>query len=178
MSLDVAELAQRVSEQYIAQYLAVVRQHRASGIQGAAEVKFRVKEDAALYGGIFCADHVENGPNGMVARAFQSERKLEFSPFSQRLGDTDIAVVSLSWDRVIIAFEGDTPDLREWFDKWFDADEKSFDAASEISGRIHSLHATKGQLEVDFGSAPAIALMDLIDVMRRAGIKRLTLNSD
>ena len=175
MSLD--EILSRARDHYVEQLTAFVRELRANGKRGGAEVKLQLSEDSPLFQRLYCLDYIENDAEGVRPIDMLPDRLLRFDPASFKRRAVTIHVESICWDDVQLSFDGTTPNLDAWFGVWFDPEEKNFDATAELSGRIHSLGTGNGLITVDFGSAPAQALLELIDVLGAAGVREIVLRT-
>jgi hypothetical protein len=173
------ELVPRVRDLYVEQLRAFVRAQKSAGKRGAPEVKFELSADgeSTLFERISCVDYVENDADGVQVRWLMPDKKLQFQSFSEPRDSAVIDVQSLSWDDVIVSFNGDHPDYGIWFDKWFDPEEREYANGAEFTEKIHSLSVGAKDVVVDFGSAPPRALFDLLDLIAGAGSSRLTLST-
>jgi len=171
------KLVPKVREHYVEHFRAFVAQQKSTGKSGAAEVKFALPADSPVFGHIHCADYVENDDGHLTVRWMQPDKRLAFPRFSELIDGASVDVVSMSWDDVVVSFDGAHPDYATWFDTWFDPNERDFREDAEFTGKIHSLSVGESDVVVDFGTAPPEALIDLIDLIIAAGSKQLTLTT-
>lgn len=176
MSLE--EFLTQVQQHYIEQLLAFIDQRKVGGAQGAAEVKLQLSQDSPLFGRIYCVDYLETTANGPSVIEMMPDRILRFDPITFRKGDAVIVVESLCWDDVQLSFDSGKPDLSRWFDTWFDPDEKNFaQSAAGLTARIHSLGVEDGLITIDGGSAPAQAVIALVDELTAQGARSITIRT-
>jgi hypothetical protein len=94
------------------------------------------------------------------------------------------AVQPVVWNDVGIKTNVRLPDasIEAWAMQWLDMDDHHAQDENGLQGVIHSISrddtGDEGtELIVDFGSAPAEALNDLIDVLRICGVSYITIHS-
>jgi hypothetical protein len=65
----------------------------------------------------------------------------------------------------------DVPDelVAAWFDRWFDPDEKRYDANAPLTEAIHSLLIRSGLVSIDMGTAQPGAFWEMLDLLGKAG---------
>lgn len=90
-----------------------------------------------------------------------------------------VSIASITWDYVTFrlapsAAARDFDSVREWFIRWFDAEERRAASSEGLSGAVHFLsepmcHDGRWQLIIDFGSAPTHAFEELLDSFAAMG---------
>lgn len=168
-----AELFYEIREHYVAQFVAFIRDQQSKATEGASEVKLELSSDAKVFRRLYCVDFIADG--GIVE--LMPDRVPQFDPIESSFGDLSARIESLCWDDVAIRFEATTINAEDWFEEWFDPDEKHFDRTAELTGRIHSLSVSADRIDVDLGSAPPEALIDLLKLLRISGVRRVTILS-
>jgi hypothetical protein len=176
----IADLVERVREDYLNQFRAMVAQKRQSGSDGSPELKLQLNEASDLYRNVYCIDFVEN-PAKPRLFDLKSDHSLGFAPVTGTLGGMTLRITGLKWDDVTITH--DRPDLRpeclaDWFETWFDPEDKRHDPAAELSSNIHSLMVSEQSVSADFGSAPVAAFWSLLDVLEKAGVKNVRISNE
>jgi hypothetical protein len=175
--MDLLALIERVRNHYVDQFEIFVERQEQDATRGHAEVKFLIPEPTALHRRFACIDFVKND-DGVEAVLFEPEHVLQFAPFSGVFGRMTLGVEALRWD--VVAVHHDlpvAPQLDKWFQRWFDPEDERHDPSARLGGIIHSLNVIPGVVSIDFGSAPAEALWQLLEHFDMAGAKRLTINS-
>ncbi|HLF93226.1 MAG TPA: hypothetical protein VJB14_07185 [Planctomycetota bacterium] len=111
-----------------------------------------------------------------------SARRISFEPFEFKwAGSLQVRMEPFFWDSCPLRLEGPSPawtPLTDWFDRWFDGEEKRAPAYDGFYGVIHFLAdpAPSGAAflsSVDFGSAPVEAFEQLLDAVRALGLRKL-----
>ncbi|MDI7773868.1 hypothetical protein [Asticcacaulis sp. EMRT-3] len=177
--MEFGELLLLVRDSYISQFAAFIDQQNASHIGGAPEVKFELSEDSEIFGHIYCADYASEEDGGHVVELAPDE-EISFDPLEVSFGAMEIAVTRLAWhDMTISIGQGGhvAPEaLAPWFETWFDPDEQRFDPDTRFSGNIHALTLDRDGLNVDFGTAPMDAFVELIDLLEEQGCKAVAIS--
>lgn len=91
---------------------------------------------------------------------------------------------SFSWEALQIEFssrEFTIEPLGPWLHRWLDPDETRSAGAVGLSGVVHDLAWSFTEpdvwgLTLDLGSAPIDALSELLDLLARVGVRRITLS--
>ncbi|MES2787684.1 MAG: hypothetical protein V4684_19615 [Pseudomonadota bacterium] len=104
-------------------------------------------------------------------------------PRGYNMGSFEMQVYPFTWNAVNIKFDQPlkSPELLEaWATRWLDI--KDTHASAALAQAIHSLGRIEPQddwrlFTVDFGSAPVIALTELIDLLATEGARRIILQS-
>jgi hypothetical protein len=175
---DVEDLIQRVRKHYLDQFRKFVAAQHETTKTGSPELKLQLKGPTSLYRDMYCIDFVKN-PDKPALLELQPARYLGFAPVTWTFGRMEAQIVGLRWNEVHIAH--DKPDLQpacllDWFDTWFDPDDKRHDATTELSGIIHSLAIEGRTISVDFGSAPVDAFWSLLEVLEKADVTSVRIN--
>lgn len=130
------------------------------------------------------ADLVSKGENGQPAL---SEVRIDTDPaFESRgynFGALRLEVYPFTWSRVQIAFDKPPRSVQQiegWITRWLDVEDRGAASHDGLSGAVHSFSQieTNGQwwfLTGDFGTAPADALLEFIELIASQGISRIVL---
>lgn len=145
----------------------------------ARELLISINNDALAYPYRYVrADLIENaadGSNRFYEVWLDPLQDAEATGF--RLGPVAIEIYPFTWCSVQIAFDRPLPDLsklEELLTMWLDVDDTRT-GPTGIANAIHSVSPveTNGQLwylTIDFGTAPADAMVDLIDFLANEGM--------
>jgi hypothetical protein len=126
-------------------------------------------------------------PDGNALLAVASDKLFDFAPLSVDLAQTTLTVAPFSWDGLSLGVQGLADDViafdvRHWFLRWFDEGEANALNAEGLNGVVHFVgdpalleHAV--QFQIDLGSAPAEALMELLTVLANRGATTLSVGS-
>lgn len=175
--MEIEALAERVQEHYLEQFSAFAAEQMQTSTKCASEVKLQLHPESELFQQLYCVDVIKNDPPELIE--LQPDRILSFEPFSADLGDAKLRIEHLRWDDVLIYHDARKPlkGIDYWFAQWFDLEENRLDVGADFSNAIHSLLLQPSQLSVDFGSAPAVAFRELLDLLRKADAKNIRVTS-
>lgn len=171
------EIVQTVRDRYVDQFTAIVR-----GLSQDTHIVEPVllDSDGNVVGGgpldlPYRADYIAlaTGRSEMVTSA----KMLRFELFSFEAAQTTFAIAPFIWDYVAIDVTGKWDDaaasvIQTWFDKAFGLDSGADNLA--LQGAVH--YVSDPQIDedsygfvVDFGTAPASALTDLLSALSSSG---------
>ncbi|MGI8840197.1 MAG: hypothetical protein ACR2F8_05370 [Caulobacteraceae bacterium] len=68
--------------------------------------------------------------------------------------------------------------MTDWFEYWFDPDERRHDPSLKLSGKIHSLLVDEATASVDFGTAPTDAFWQLLGILESAGASDIKVGAE
>lgn len=153
-----------------------------AGIDAHIEPALRNREGALAVEGPLSlpirVDAIRRKGNGKSITV-DSTSRIAFDPILTKFGQCDVRIASFTWDAVQLTVNGlKEQDVHEiapaWFFRWFDAEDKNAANAEGLYGVVHFLGDPKVvtggiELSIDFGSAPAEALNDLLDSLARRG---------
>ena len=171
------DLIQRIRDHYVEQFRGFVQAQCREFDTGVGEVKIRLNGEG-LSNRLYCIDFLANIDGETVLRELQPDLILTFDPLTGSIGQADLEVLGLKWDDVILEHDlkADVEGLADWFDVWFDPEDKRHDPAAELSLCIHSLSVEPGRLCVDFGTAPPDAFWELMKVLLDAGVTQIRIS--
>ena len=107
------------------------------------------------------------------------------APVRENWQGLDVTLHPFVWNGLEFRLDGDFADdaaLVAWMDKWMDIAEKKPKDGNRLSQIVHNVTQPQRtqagwSFSVDFGSAPLDAFVELIDVVRASGAKKLKLGS-
>jgi hypothetical protein len=175
--MDAMNLVGRVRDHYVAQFVVFADEQRQSCTRGGSEVKLQLGEKSTLFWQLYCADFLKD--EGEVLE-LSPERVLSFNTIIGSVGRARVSIESLRWDDVQIHHDiVDLPsdNISEWFQMWFDIDEKRHQPGAQLSEIIHSLLVQPGMISVDFGTAPTDAFWDMLALLEGAGATDMRITS-
>jgi len=167
-------LIAKVREHYLEQFTAFVTSQRKACDQGASEVKLRLSDQSSIFRHLYCVDFIQNVSEAKVIE-FAPENVLTFEPLSGSFGAAALVIEQLRWDDIVVYHDAQepAPGLADWFEKWFDPDDKRYVEGGTFGNVIHSLSVEQGIVSVDLGSAEPDAFWDLLDILEVAGARKL-----
>ncbi len=176
--MSIERLATLVRDHYLKQFEAFLTLQRAGCGIGAAEVKFDLLTKTSAFRRKAIVDFVRND-EGVEAIHFEPGFTLSFEPWRGWVGKAEILIEELRWDAVVIRHDGSAVQdtIAEWFERWFDPNDRYHDPTAAISGCIHALFIEDDKLQVDLGTAPTEALIQLLSCLEKAGARRLQVSA-
>jgi hypothetical protein len=108
-----------------------------------------------------------------------------FEATTFKFGGVQVAFFPFSWNRAQIVFEkaiADQQQLERFITRWLDVEETEAHAYDNLSGAAHSFTAVESNgewwyLTVDFGTAPAEAMIEFIEILASHGVTRITIKA-
>ena len=182
---DFLTLVSQVREHYLKALLSCFEEFKASHLPCALEVMFELKSLESLPFRLYRVDMAANIGGEAALREVDPSTHLSFEPFKLDAGRGLIAAVHpIVWNDISIKTDLRLPDepIEAWAMRWLDMDDHHAQDENGLQGVIHSVSrddtGEEGTaLTVDFGSAPAEALKELIELLRTFGASYITLQS-
>ncbi len=180
MSTDPEAFIARHRQHYVDQFVDFVADQLLSCSKGAAEVKLQLGGESELYRNLYCMDFIKNEDDRPQPIDLMPDRFLTFDPVRGSMGDVDLLIEHVRWDDIEIHHDAmDVPNelVAAWFDRWFDPDEKRYDANVPLTDAIHSLLIRPGLMSIDMGTAQSGAFWEMLDLLGKAGATFLRVSS-
>jgi hypothetical protein len=182
---DLLTLTALVREHYIKALLASFAEFKAAYSPSALEVMFELQRQESLPYRLFRADMAATVSGEAKLQEVNPSTHLNFESFKLGIGVGLVAAIHpVVWNDVGIKTNVRLPgaSIEAWAMQWLDMDDHHAQDENGLQGVIHSISrddtGDEGtELIVDFGSAPAEALNDLIDVLRTCGVSYITIHS-
>lgn len=177
--MNLIEFLAQVRDHYVDQFRSFADEQRARFATGAAEVKMRLAESSGIYAGLYCVDFVGTDDGHQLVE-LSTESFLQFERIDGMFCDAALAILDLRWDDVVLRHDlEDYPEaqLDRWFRHWLDPDDARHVKGAEIGEVIHSLLVEPGRLNIDFGTAPAEALWELLELLEAADATTIAISS-
>jgi hypothetical protein len=169
---DFEKLVVRVREHYLEQFWAFIEQEKQGCTAGASELKIEINGEPDVYKKAYCIDFACNDGEVRLIELVP-ERVLSFDPFAVHHGHLAIQVDYLRWDDIVIRHDlAEVPPaaVEGWFELWYGPDDRQ-------TNMIHSLSIDPGEIDIDMGTAPPEALYDMLELLERAGARRVQLTA-
>jgi hypothetical protein len=176
--MDPTDFVKQIRAHYVDQFREFVRRQKQSSSKNASEVKLRLSDESEIFQHLYCVDVIKNDGEPQIVE-LQPDRVLSFEALSGSFGDADLTIEHLRWDDVVIHHDAPEPleGLAQWFDNWFDPDDRRHDASAELGNVIHSLLVQPGTLSLDMGTAEADAFWDALDLVGKAGARNICVSA-
>lgn len=160
----------------MAQFAAFAEECTDRDPDGHLEMPVELAEGSRCLERFFRADFV--GAEGM--REMRPREVLAPNGHHGRIGGVGVRLDDLVWDDVVLAHDGAEigPDaIQTWFLDWCDPDQTARPASGPFSGKAHSVILDRDEIWVDLGTAPADALIELLEVVSRAGAREVRVSA-
>lgn len=170
----------RVRDHYVEQFRAFAEEQKQSCEAGASELKIQLSEQSELFQHLYCVDFLRNENGQTRAVELLPDRFLKFDTISGSFGTAKLVIEHLRWDDVLIYHDLTilpSNEIADWFERWFDPEDRRLDQKAQLSSVIHSLLIQPGVLTMDFGTAPPEAFWDILDVLERARATSIRVSS-
>lgn len=182
MTEPFVEEAGAARDRYLAFFRRVVEQSRA--VEPGCAVEVLVQPHGRTTPPPFCLVRVDLVLGGAAAPRIQrvADDVREDAPQRFRLASgMEVRRAGFSWEALRIAFSAgdfEIDALRPWLQLWLDPDEVRTPGAAGLSGVVHDLawsylELGRWQLDLDLGSAPLLALEELLDALAAAGVREI-----
>lgn len=170
------EIIEAVRNHYAPQLADFINGQRRKLGHGAGEVKFSWGEGSRYFRNLACIDFAAGGEDQRFIE-FGLKKWLSFSPITLNIAKTlTLRIESMRWDDVRLEHDAKSIDeirLSQWFEFWFDPDEKRYVEGAELGDIIHRLTVESTALEIDLGSSRPDSFWGLVDVLRFSGASRI-----
>jgi len=182
---DFLTLVTQVREHYIKALLSSFEEFKASHSPCALEVMFELQSLASPPFRLYRVDLAANVSGEATLHEVNPSTHLSFAPFKLDAGQSLIAAVHpIVWNDVGIKTNVRLPNdsVEDWALRWLDIDDHHAQDEKGLQGVIHSISRDDTDeegtaLTVDFGSAPAEALKELIELLGTLGVSHMTIQS-
>jgi hypothetical protein len=177
---DITAFIARVRDHYVEQFKAFADQQQQDCNAGAAEVKIQLSEQSELFRRMYCVDFLRNENGQRTPVELLPDRFLKFDTLSGSFGAARLVIEHLRWDDVTIYHDLallPSEAIADWFERWFDPDDRRLDQSAPMSDVIHSLLIQPGVVDIDLGTAPPEAFWEILDVLEQAGAASIRVSS-
>ena len=177
--MDIVALIAHARDHYVEQLEAFANAKSNDCTTGSPEVRLRLGDHSMLFNRLYCVDFIKNDGKA-EAIDLQPDRVLSFEPVLGSFGSASVTIEHIRWDDMVIRHDATellSSGVADWFQLWFDPDDKRHNPTSRLSGIIHGLLVQPGELDIDFGSAPPEAFWDILTLVERAGAKAIRVTS-
>jgi len=177
--VSVVSIISAERERYVTHFEAVASDVASKGSAHARELLIAINNDALAYPYRYLrADLIEKAADGsdqFYEVWLDPQKDAEATGF--QMGPVRIEIYPFTWCSIQIAFDRPLPDLAKleaMLTAWLDVDDAKT-SATGVANAIHSASPieSNGQLwflTIDFGTAPADTMLDLIDFLANEGM--------
>jgi hypothetical protein len=164
----------------------------AGGNEGFLEAAFRLADGAVATEGALGlplrADFIHrSGPTAGQSTMVDATSRPVFEPIEVAVAGRPVTIEPFTWDWALVAVAGLSldhggPVLRDWFMRWFDEEDAKAPDASGLQGVVHAMMDPVSvgdgfEVTIDLGSAPGVAVDDLLTRLALAGARSLRLGA-
>ena len=176
--MDILALLDVLRTDYLREFEAAYYQQVDVNEQVFPEIAFEISEGP--YKRLFVVDLM--GKNGDANKAIEvgTSTAVYGGEVSFQYRDLTIEFGSISWDSMRFSLQPAPEELvgfEQWFDKWIDLEGARHVDDQIVSNVIHSSRLESGLVEVDFGSAPINAAVELFELFERNEVKTVLVSS-
>jgi hypothetical protein len=174
----------RMRTSYIAAYHQAVAEARAQHEKAHVEIGIELSDKTLADANRFSKldIFVQDGQSGGAIVVTLNDWD-QFEPVVDLEDGFEVELNPGKWDNLHFQCDAEislTPKISEWFHRWLDIDEKSGRPKDRygIGQSVHTLWGPYADengswVGVDFGSAPAAAALELLDILRAEGATRI-----
>ena len=154
---------------YVQEFVSTFSREKAKNAGFYSEIGFKIS--GPVYKGLYVVDFVRRVEGSDTVVELGETPKTFRGPANFDQAGLSVKFDSLSWDAVEVSTEPSiawSQDFEAWFERWLDA-EKTPEDGEAITGIIHSVAFSDDGMQVDFGTAPPEAALELIDLLKDNG---------
>jgi len=180
MTGQLVTMIQPIREKHVQAFAAWLASMAENHPEGEPEYFFQLRSQTSLARKLYRVDYALSLGDQPEFREFRQEEMLGFTPVEGMVGGIHVALSPFRWDAVIIELEGSVWNddaAIDWFNRWFgfDGEYPARSKGQGPAGWIHACAKVGEALHVDFGSAPAEAFGELIDIAGQTGASRVVI---
>lgn len=171
--MELAAFIDDLRSAYVQEFVATFSREKAKNADFFSEIGLEIS--GSVHKGLYVVDFVRRveGSNTVVELG-ETPRTFR-GPASFSIGGMPVEFDSVSWDAVEVSAEPTiiwSQDLEAWFERWLDT-EKTPKDGDVVTGIIHSVAITDSGVQIDFGTAPPEAALELISLIRENGARSI-----
>ena len=179
MSQDFLAVIDRVRTPYVDGFKRWLGEQIKAHPQGAGEHLFEIKAETNFARKLCRVDFVLNGGDNAARKEFSTGKIVAFPPMEGEVDGVSVQLNPFRWDNVIVEIPNaiwDRDLTIAWFNKWFGFANGS-PVRSPVGKPGEHIHicawVEPGQLRLDMGSAPSLALLELVKVGQQSGASQV-----
>ena len=185
MSINLEELLGKVRDHYLTGYRRAIGSYRERFTPGGPEVLLETDQSAPLVYRYYRMDLASGSTNPPDMTEVNLDSHLEFEPLTFDHDGLEVRLTPVVWNGVECRVEpalAHDADLQAWALRWVDPEERAVPDSDGLGAYVHSVtvprsDATGTTFSIDFGSAPVQSVLELLSVLRKAGVRSVALHS-
>lgn len=169
--MELAAFIDDLRSAYVQEFVATFSREKAKNAGFYSEIGFKIT--GPVHKGLYVVDFVRRAEGSDTVVELGETPKTFRGPASFESDGLSVEFDSVSWDAVEVSAEPSivwSQDFEAWFERWLDA-EKTPNDGEVVTGIIHSVAITNSGLQIDFGTAPPEAALELIELLRHNGAR-------
>jgi hypothetical protein len=167
--MELATFVDELRSAYVQEFVSAFQIESTKPGKLFAEITFQIS--GGVHKRLYVVDLVRRNGESDVAVELGPTSTTIRGPATFAYKEKEIIFEAVSWDAVKISAQPPvdwSQDFENWFDRWLDP-EKPREDGEITTGIIHSVAFAQKGLQVDFGTAPAAAAMELIQLLQDHG---------
>ena len=171
--MELAAFIDDLRSAYVQEFVATFSREKAKNAGFFAEIGFKIT--GPVHKGLYIVDFVRRVEGSDTVVELGETPKTFRGPASFSSDAMSVVFDSVSWDAVEVSAEPSiiwSQDFEAWFERWLDA-EKTPKDGEVVTGIIHSVAIKDGGIQIDFGTAPAEAALEFIELARENGAQSI-----
>jgi hypothetical protein len=176
--MDILALLEMLRANYLQEFEAAYYQQVEVNEQVFPEIAFEISEGP--YKRLFVVDLMGKNGDANSAIGVGTSTAAYGGEVSLQYRDLTIEFGSVSWDSMRFFLQpvpGELVGFELWFDRWIDLEGTRRVDGQITSNVIHSSRLESGLVEVDFGSAPINAAVELFELFEMNEVKTILVSS-
>ncbi len=175
VTMDLVTFVNELRSAYVQEFVATFQQE--TGKEGELFSELTILSSGGSYRQLYVVDFMRRfeGKNiiveiGLTPSAIKGPANFEFK-------GKQVTFDAVSWDAIEISGQPPiewSPDFEIWFARWLDPNRVP-DDGEVVTGIIHSVGFIEGGIQIDFGTAPSKAAIELIELLQDNGIEAIRL---
>ncbi len=176
--MELGAFLEALSTNYVAQYESVWSEPQSKNAESFPQIALEIS--GGTFKNLYVADFVvwNDAVQSIVEVTPADDTYLQGGPFLY--GSISLRFESVSWDGVRFTIEPELatlPEFEMWFDRWIDLEGVHRIENSKRASVIHSVSLDENVIDVDFGTAPPKAFLELLDVFAANGVTQISVAS-
>jgi hypothetical protein len=181
MSQQLVSVIEPIRNRYVDGFTAWLAEQARTYPQGSGEHLYELKAQTNFARKLCRVDFALAPGDNARRLEYSPESILGFPPMQDEIDGVTVQLSPFRWDNAVVEIPGaiwDRERVTEWFNRRFGfiGDTPANTSRDKPGGVIHiCAWVEPGMLRIDFGSAPAEALADLLAVARASGAESLSI---
>ncbi|MCT4611299.1 MAG: hypothetical protein N4A70_19085 [Pelagimonas sp.] len=176
--MDILSLLDALRSDYLSRFEVAYQQQSGIYEQVTTEIAFEISKGP--YKRLYVIDLLGKDGEALSAVEVATDEDSYLGGLSLQYKALSVEFDCVSWEAMRFSFRPVPERLtgfEAWFDKWIDLEAIRRIDGQVFSNVIHFAWLESGLLDVDFGSAPTDAVIELLDLFQTSGVKSVLVSS-